>query len=175
MSSDSSTKGVKRCQDAGAQGVVSWTLSAEALAKRIQMLVSGQNPVSDPFSANASFTTVESAGVLPGSLPVEDVDNSALADPFGVESDSEVEQPAATFEEKQALAQRLLAMALHNVRTSDLLRVASIEDVPRVVSEITRKVCGQDETPRQPSSTSTAPGQGDISSKLDEVFGFKKV
>lgn len=38
-------------------------------------------------------------------------------------------------------AQKLLAQVLHNLKTSNLLDVADAEDVPRIVLELTKKVC----------------------------------
>jgi DNA-binding response OmpR family regulator len=64
------------------------------------------------------------------------------------------------------VAQNLLAKVLHNLKTSDLLKIAEEEDVPRVVFEITRSVCGI-------RGASAETKSGDTSVDLDKAFGRK--
>ncbi len=72
--------------------------------------------------------------------------------------------PAASREELFQIAQKLLAQVLHNLKTSNLLDVASTEDVPRIVSEITRKVCDSAIRGRQPKPAKEAPDAVDLGS-----------
>jgi CheY-like chemotaxis protein len=85
-------------------------------------------------------------------------------------------------------AQQLLALVLHNLKTSDLLRLSDIEDVPQVVFEITRSVCGIRESSRgqavsppvNPSVPAALPPGSSLSEDsavsldLDALFGPKK-
>lgn len=81
--------------------------------------------------------------------------------------------PALAGDEKLAKAQKLLAQVLHALKTSDLLSVAEIEDVPRIVFEMTRSVCGQQSVPAQPKE-GEKEDTTETSMDLDSVFGLKK-
>lgn len=72
------------------------------------------------------------------------------------------------------LAQRILAQVLHNLKTSDLLGVATEEDVPRIVFEMARKVCGIKEEVR-PVKASKVEEDFDegVELDLDKVFGSR--
>ncbi len=97
---------------------------------------------------------------------------------FEVESEDEeqpksVSPPAVAPDEKLATAQKLLAQVLHALKTSDLLSVAEIEDVPRIVFEMTRSVCGQQSAGVEVSERD-AEDASETKMDLDSVFGLKK-
>lgn len=156
---DNSATVVKMCQDSGAQTVMPWPSTAGEMFNRIEMLVS------DDMSASIASSYED---------PLQDEQRLSL----GQKSSAVVNKKSAseaTFEEKMAVAQRLLAMALHNLKTTNLLEVASIDDVPRIVSEITRAVCGQEDSPSKTDKVAVdVVGEENFSKQLDAVFGLKK-
>lgn len=82
--------------------------------------------------------------------------------------------------EKLLYAQQLLAKVLHNLRTSALLDVADMEDVPRIVLQMTRTVCGiREESKIEPGRSKEEQARAEIKSDaaisidLDSLFRKK--
>lgn len=156
----------------GATSLVPWPVTIESFRNRLKPFLEAElTPKEEKPSVSAAVST------------------PAVAEPF------DIPKPI----EKIQLAQQLLAKVLHNLKTSALLEVVDKEDVPRVVLEITRAVCGvgvseqkqveptlpskQPEVapaPQQPASppkvaTPPAPSasKSEISIDLDAAFGRK--
>lgn len=90
-------------------------------------------------------------------------------------SGTQAPQVSVSFEEKLEYAEQLLAKVVNNLKTSHLLQVVDKEDVPRVVSEITRKVCGIDAAPAEVHASKPVSSKaGDTSVDLAQAFGMKK-
>ena len=96
---------------------------------------------------------------------------------------------SASIDDKVKRAQQILAAVLHNLKTSDLLHVVDLEDVPRVVLQMTRQVCdpvSSESAPsmeqafnRPPQKPQAAPQQpakpaAVVEMDLDSIFGLKK-
>lgn len=138
---------IRTATEAGANGLMPWPMLVPGLRTRIAPLL--------PELMHVLKTEVEG-----GTAP----------------------QPPPTMEqseqgEKLQLAQRLLAQVLHNLKTSDLLQIADLDDVPRVVSEMTKKVCGISDSAagnRMKSAAATAdPASKETSMDLDTIFKLK--
>lgn len=106
---------------------------------------------------------------------------------------SAVESPAAedaSVEDKLKRAQQILASVLHNLKTSDLLQVVELEDIPGIVMQMTRKVCDPSSdsasrtlddalkttAPKAAVSPQKAPTAANpaVELNLDNLFGLKK-
>ncbi len=101
-------------------------------------------------------------------------------------------QPPTEFEKKLQIAQQILAKVLYDLKTSHLLQVVDFEDVPRVVSEVTRSVCNSGPTENKRAMVPSPVGLSNESSAggsaassplsdstttsidLDQIFGRKK-
>lgn len=154
------------CQDAGAQGVITWPVDDAVLKQKLKLLLGREtksllvgDEESQSLDGGSSFDShsIEAPSVFLGP-------ESAVVD-VSPEADEEMEL-------KLKNAQRLLAMVLHNIKTSDLLRVSALEDVPRIVYEVTRKVCQQDtQQDKQVESEGKAETSSqNVSSALDKIF-----
>jgi CheY-like chemotaxis protein len=115
---------IRRAMQAGAKGILQIPFTAATLQHRVKgivpaLIASGDLPA-PPYTRMPDTQTIDRRPVSP---PGE----AAAPDEFA---------------EKMRLAQTLLAKVLHNLKTSDLLRLAEREDVPRVVYEMARSVCG---------------------------------
>lgn len=104
---------IQRASACGAKGLVGWPISEEALRHRLMSL----------------FPELERK-------PINKADSATPQVPLEASSEQN------DFAVKLQYAQSLLAKVLHNLKTSDLLAVVEREDVPRVVYEITRSICG---------------------------------
>ncbi|MDD2941852.1 MAG: hypothetical protein PHC51_02685 [bacterium] len=161
-----------RCQDAGAQGVITWPVDDAVLKQRLKLLL-GQ----EAKSLLVDEEVTQALDIEPALEPLPVGVPSVLLTPDGLTADPAVEEMDGEMELKLKNAQRLLAMVLHNIRTSDLLRVSALEDVPRIVYEVTRKVCQQDtqqdnqqDKPVE-SELKTETSLQNVSSALDKIFG----
>lgn len=114
---------IRRASAAGARSLIPWPLSADALQVRLRPLLGDQLGQPTPSAVRNETKPVAEE------LPTADVPIVPLA--------PSEDAHAAKFQ----LAQRLLAKVLHNLKTSALLDVVDLEDVPGVVVEITRSVC----------------------------------
>lgn len=148
---------IRKAADSGAQGLLAWPVPVGALRIRITSFL-------HPEKAEQKSAT---SGIGAATAAAAESSRSTVSRPTPTQPGHKEEDP------KLQLAQRLLAQVLHNIRTSDLLRVIEQEDVPRAVFEITRTVCGikpdkkLDEKDSDPSSS-----KDEID--LDTVFGQKK-
>lgn len=85
--------------------------------------------------------------------------------------------PDSELDVKVKVAQRLLAQVLHDLKTSDLLLVADEEDIPRMVFEMCRTVCGfsseplEEKTELREDKDDTDDG---VEVDLDKIFGPKR-
>ena len=105
---------------AGASGLLSYPVDSSLLRQRLQPLLPALKEHQPP--------------------PAEH-----LGQPAGVEGSGEGRDPDR--ETKLKLAQHLLAKALHNLKSSSLLDATQLEEVPQIVAEITRAVCGAAQHP----------------------------
>ena len=149
---------IRSSNEVGAKGLIPWPFGVEPLRHRILALLPmletvPSAPVSAPKKAPSAKDTSVQVSVSP------------------------------EMESKLKIAQGLLAKVLHALKTSDLLQVVEAEDVPSVVYEMTRKVCGM-ESERKPQVNSSAktsakspvPGasDGETTLNLDQIFGPQK-
>lgn len=177
VDADLNDESLRKATECGAKALIPWPVSAESLAIRLAALVPG-----------VKFGEVLAAPVK----PVEPPQPAASAVTAG---QAAVAARPVVQSEKLQLAQQLLARVLHSLRTSDLLEVADLEDVPAIVFQMTRTVCGMnDESRAAPKSATTAqtvmpagvvptgaatPGSapkasGDITADLEQAFRLKK-
>ena len=159
---------IRRAAESGAKSLIPWPVTVDSLKNRLRPYLGESLPV------------------------VEEKKEPEFPSPGGGTSALRQEKaaelaPSGGAEQKIHMAQQLLAKVLHNLKTSALLEVVDLEDVPRVVMEITRSVCGS-KVPEQkavekpepkPELKPEAPPQrpalsGDVSLDLDSVFGRKK-
>lgn len=154
---------VKAASECGAQGLVGWPFPMEPTKQRLYTLLgiveTAQKPVAaKPQSSPPAQPVVPTNGEVPPALQV-------------------------SVEDKLRKAQHLLALVLHNLKTSNLLELVELEDVPGIVLQMTRNVCGDggnaaDKSPAKPSKPQPAPAKAtntpEVSLDLDSVFGIKK-
>ena len=135
----------RRGSEAGAKGIITWPITTDAIKRRIQPLLPAINLAAAP---------AETAKPAP----------PPAAAPAPVDPE---------FEAKIKTAQNLLARVLHNLKTSDLLQVVEIEDVPRIVLQMTRTVCGVkgDDEIKSGSTAEKQPQSRETELNLDRVFG----
>lgn len=136
FSEELSDEAIRRASTCGARGLMPKPLQASTLRVRLQPYL----------PKNPSTPAMQQKPERPESPPVLFVDDE--------------------LSKKFHLAQTLLAKVLHNLKTSDLLKVAEEEDVPRVVFEITRSVCGI-------RGGTTSGTEAETTIDLDKVFGRK--
>ncbi len=147
---------IRRGTECGAKGVVTWPVSAEALRRRIRSLLP---------EALQHQSAVLPQTARPGAPRCAGVGSAGAASKAPA-----FQAPPSEMDEKLKSAQMLLARVLHNLKTSDLLQVVELEDVPRVVYEMCRSVCGFKDTEPSPARTSTTKGS-DVEMDLDRAFG----
>lgn len=131
---------IRRAGASGAKGMMPKPLQPTALRHRLQNLLPKEIVVPPPAAAESK--------PRPAPPPLEP-------------------QVEAEAERNFQLAQSLLAKVLHNLKTSDLLKIAEEDDVPRVVFEITRSVCGIRTAP------AAAKPEAQTTLDLDRAFGRK--
>lgn len=154
---------IRRASEAGAQGLMSWPASVIALRHRFSAHLNCLTEVRElPQLTKSEIKPEEAAG-----KPKANVPSQPDKAPARIERRSDPSR-----DEKIQYAQSLLARILHDLKTSDLLEIVEKEDVPRVVFEITRSVCGF-------KGLSGAPLSGVASEKetkvdLADAFGLKK-
>lgn len=132
---------IRLARENGANGLIAWPITVELLRGRIAPLIPELVETTRPVAPQPLVPTQPPQ-------PSEGVETST----------------------KLQLAQRLLAQVLHNLRTSDLLQIVDLDDVPRVVTEITRKVCGISDSEGSKSSGAAS----DTFVDLEQAFGMKK-
>jgi hypothetical protein len=79
------------------------------------------------------------------SLPINEAEVRKALNPaqsLNLGSDTSVE--SLELSKKLEQVQLILAKVLHSLKTSDLLRLASPDDIPRIVAQMTKKICGLD-------------------------------
>jgi DNA-binding response OmpR family regulator len=153
LSEDLSEDVIRRASESGAKALVPWPVSVESLKKRIAAFFPQEQPLSLPADSAASPQQQQEQTPSEKAAPLQ-----------------------ASSEEKVRRAQHLLAQVLHNLKTSALLEVIDIEDVPRVVSEITRAVCGvaAPRVPRTAAVEAQPEDKPEVELDLAAVFGMKK-
>ncbi len=94
------------------------------------------------------------------------------------ENNSSKNEKGLEFEDKLKVVQLLLAKVLHNLKTSDLLQIVEREDIPKIVYEMTRSVCGiktEDSKEKDlKEDVDSSENNKDVKIDLDSVFGLKK-
>ncbi|MCB0322162.1 MAG: response regulator [Bdellovibrionales bacterium] len=154
---------IRRASESGASGIVPWPLTPAALRTRMSTLL----------PALASAPELEKAPAEAKSAPQSQPSTTPPA--AGVVAPSSLISggaPAPETQQKLLKVQKLLAQILHNLKTSDLLEIVELEDVPRVVLEMARSVCGEPVQQAQPAPQAEQSSRTEID--LDSVFGLKK-
>ena len=157
---------IQLASDSGAQGLVGWPFPLESIKKRLLSLLSQKAISSQPLKSDqvspAPATPPPTASKPSAAAPV-----SAAPAPAA---------QAASLEDKLKHAQHLLAMVLHNLKTSNLLDLVEIEDIPGIVLQLTRTVCGEHSEPEasQAAPAEKTSAEPEVSMDLDSVFGIKK-
>ena len=154
---------IRRALDSGAKALVPWPVTIDSLKNRLKPFLESLMP-EPPAAAPVKTAPVKTA-------PVQAAPAQTVKEPASSASSSN--------EEKIHVAQQLLAKVLHNLKTSALLEVVDLEDVPRVVMEITRSVTGI-QVSEQKAAEKTAPKvpanlpKTELTADLDRAFGLKK-
>jgi response regulator RpfG family c-di-GMP phosphodiesterase len=130
---------ISKASESGAIGFLSWPVSEVILRNRVRAIIPDLKEASAKKSA-----VVEKPKAAPTVANTE-------------------------VDEKFQLVQDLLAQLLHNLKTSALLDVVETEDVPQVVYEMCRKVCGISESAAKPVKK-----EPDVTMDLENAFGMKK-
>ena len=143
---------IRQATECGAKGLLSWPATVTAIQARVEPFLSQDLSINEPKKIPASQTTA------PKPAPAAPKKKQASA------------VVPASEEEKLLMAQRLLAQVLHNVKTSDLLGIVEADEVPRVVFEMTRSVCGMNDEPRKASAVKDEETEIDLAS----AFGMNK-
>ena len=145
---------IRSSNEVGATGLIPWPFGVEPLRHRILALLPLLETVPSASVSTPKKPSTIKDSIVPASVTPE-------------------------MESKLKSAQGLLAKVLHALKTSDLLQVVEAEDVPRVVFEMTRKVCGMESerTPQAKGPTKiSAPEATDKETTLDldQIFGPQK-
>jgi DNA-binding response OmpR family regulator len=143
--------------ESGASGLLAWPTSVEMLERRISAILPPDLRPKQGEKEKLRETDKKQA-VATKPAPQQQPSLSSKTD--------EDEQ------QKLTLAQQLLAKVLHGLKTSDLLSVADIEDVPRIVFEMTRSVCGIS-SESSIANKASKEGKTETEIDLDSVFGLK--
>ena len=178
---------VKEAQNFGAKDLLPWPISRSSLRDTIRPLLSQLDwgvEIEDEISVEApkpppAAKPAAAAGSAPLAKAARPANVVVTGGPPGMESEFDEET------QKLKFAQRLLAQVLHNLKSSNLLGVAELEDVPRILCGITRTVCGvsEEEMERDLIAEAQARAQARAKAKeepaessldLDSVFGLKK-
>lgn len=164
VDTDISEETLRKATECGAKALVPWPVSAESLAIRIGALLPGLKL--DEVAAAVVVKAPEAPEPSPAVRPSTGMPSGQAA----------VAARTVVQSEKLQLAQQLLARVLHSLRTSDLLEVADLEDVPAIVFQMTRTVCGmKDELRSSAPVQSAAPAStGDMAVDLESAFRIKK-
>ena len=110
---------IRRASTSGAKSVLPWPLTVDALRMRVSVYL-----IDKLATVSSKVLSLSSAAQFAAQFVGED------------ESQAPTES-----EQKIHLAQQLLARVLHNLKTSALLDVVDLEDVPQVLGEITKAIC----------------------------------
>ncbi len=156
---------IRKATDVGARALIPWPVSVESLQARLKPLLGDLLALPQPETAP----------------PLRKPETTASEPPARTSTPVGAAPPASTGEaasEKFQLAQQLLAKVLHNLKTSALLDVVDLEDVPEVVVEITRSVCGAPAgdraAVRQPSAPPAESASATRSEGVDLDSIFRK-
>lgn len=183
---------IRAATEVGAKTLVPWPVSPESLGYRIFPLIGEHAGAPDGAAKSAAKSSAEPAPTPPPraaatppatASPAQRAQSVPTPQPVtptaGVAAGAPLTPPQS---EKLNYAQQLLAKVLHNLRTSALLDVADMDDVPRIVMEMTRTVCGikDDRRPGEPAAGKGEKARAEVKSDpsiqidLDTVFGSKK-
>jgi len=143
---------IREATSSGAKALIPWPISQEALKQRLSSYIAV--PTSESAKDENEGETINSEVKRAASSPAELVSAEKSSQTTGAISPV----PNATAEvdvaaKKLQLAQQILAKVLHNLKTSALLDVVDLEDVPQVVAEITKAVCSQIDSNKVQSAT----------------------
>ena len=187
---------IRGANESGVQGIVCWPIDCDILRSSLLPYLGGELPVASeqPVEILSTEPVVEGHYVDEDDS-LDDFDHEIEIEIDEEDEDEEEEEVVAggqsgapispeeafgeevvTIEAKLKKAQHLLAMVLHNLKTSNLLDVVDLEDVPGIVLQMARNVCGEAKEEPQPEvSPGTSESKGaDVSLDLDSVFGLKK-
>lgn len=146
---------IQLASECGAQGLVGWPFPLESIKKRLLSLLN-QNAASG-VGTKVVVETAEKPVVKQAVAATETVTPS----------------PEASGEDKIKRAQHLLALVLHNLKTSNLLDLVELEDIPGIVLQMARTVCAGEVEEKKPTTAETNRSD-EVSLDLDSVFGIKK-
>ena len=174
---------IRKATEVGAKTLVPWPVSPESLSYRIFPLI-GEHAAPLEAASSSGAPSVKPVPAAPTAPVAKPAAPSLRQQPSQSQTVPHSAPPAAmpVQSEKLNYAQQLLAKVLHNLRTSALLDIADMDDVPRIVMEMTRTVCGVKDERKGPDSHA---GKGEkpreevkpdpsIQIDLDSVFGNKK-
>lgn len=145
--------------ESGAKGIAPWPLSAESLMRRLTTLLpelaevseaSKEKPAAKP-STSGSSDSLQTAK-SPAKAAAAPVPPSRKNAPTQI---IQAPKQLSDFDQKLQIAQQILARVLYDLKTSHLLQVVDMEDVPGVVAELTRSACNAG-TPEKEKKTQTA-------------------
>ena len=140
---------VRRATETGTNGLMPMPIRAEMLQRRIQSI----------FPELVSSISEDSA-------PDDEEEETEEFEP----TPARTAPSDSSGEEKLKAAQQLLAKVLHNLKTSALLDVTELEDIPQIVLEMTRSVCdagGKSRAARPPDASKEEAAGVDLA----KVFG----
>lgn len=151
---------IRRASESGARSLIPWPVTVDSLRSRLKSFLPA--PAADRSASGAAPTA------SPAGMSAAEIRAAALP--------KELPNAESGSEQKIQLAQKLLAKVLHNLKTSALLEVIDLEDVPRVVYEISRAVCGvkTEEQKVPPAKGPSLSDERDTVLDLDAAFGLKK-
>ena len=165
---------IRDATESGAPGLVGWPVAASTLRKRLVHFLEEQQTSSGSFEVEVEVS-LPTQTAKPAAAPPKPAAPAMPAAPVA-EAGSDVGQET-TIDDKIKEAQRLLAMVLHNLKTSNLLEVIELEDVAGIVLQMTRSICEADGAAAAKSTGSIkaeSPKGADVDLNLDDVFGLKK-
>ncbi len=183
VESDIDEASLRKATECGAKALIPWPVSAESLQVRLSSLL-----------PSIKFAEVKAEAARSEPPKVADAPAAKSSEQPSPGQGAVAARPVVQSEKLQ-LAQQLLARVLHSLRTSDLLEVADLEDVPAIVFQMTRTVCGMKDEARPgagsqrgaPSGSNQAAasqsggapgavpsGSGDITADLENAFRIKK-
>lgn len=119
---------IREASEHGAKGLIAWPASVQVIRKRLEQFIPDYLAKElTPEEQRERYAKLPN--IAQDELRIEKIPQASE------EKSSNIE------EEKLNLAKRIMAQVLHNLRVDGNLGQSSLQDVPRVVSEMTSRVC----------------------------------
>lgn len=119
---------IREASEQGAKGIIAWPASVQVIRKRLEPFIPDYL-TKEKTPEEIRQEQAKLPNILQDELEVERILDAGSSVGVGVE------------DEKFDLAKRILAQVLHNLKSEGVLGDAAVGEIPKIVSEMTSKVC----------------------------------